>query len=247
MLCLWLCSFCRTKHLLSGFLVCVADFFSVWSILGMLKLLRILQSCLNLYHWPFCLAESFNKIQHIIIFSVCSVVINVIIEVFNLSWWSFFAGSSPDKPKQQGEATKPEHHGTTVPLLLKGKERRPISQLKAGVNTHKSTQQHRLNSSSLASMGSAKSRCLALCLTYCMIPPLLPVFLLAWFSSAESPVLSSVYPVVVSLLGHSLSFVLHMVSCLLSMRLPSNFQPFNKSAVHKPDTVRTIQQCERVL
>nr|XP_046257960.1 disintegrin and metalloproteinase domain-containing protein 12 isoform X2 [Scatophagus argus] len=41
-------------------------------------------------------------------------------------------GSSPDKHKQRGEPAKPESYGTTVPLLLKGKERRPLSQLKAG-------------------------------------------------------------------------------------------------------------------
>ncbi|XP_042358344.1 disintegrin and metalloproteinase domain-containing protein 12 [Plectropomus leopardus] len=38
-------------------------------------------------------------------------------------------GSSPDKAKQRGEATKPDRYGTTVPLLLKGKERRPFLQL----------------------------------------------------------------------------------------------------------------------
>ncbi|XP_078129812.1 disintegrin and metalloproteinase domain-containing protein 12 [Sander vitreus] len=41
-------------------------------------------------------------------------------------------GSSPDKAKQRGEATDPERYETTVPLLLKGKERRPFSQLTAG-------------------------------------------------------------------------------------------------------------------
>ncbi|XP_051233905.1 disintegrin and metalloproteinase domain-containing protein 12 isoform X2 [Dicentrarchus labrax] len=41
-------------------------------------------------------------------------------------------GSSSDKPKQRGEATKTERYGTTVPLLLKGKERRPLCQLPAG-------------------------------------------------------------------------------------------------------------------
>ncbi|XP_073337992.1 disintegrin and metalloproteinase domain-containing protein 12 isoform X1 [Pagrus major] len=40
-------------------------------------------------------------------------------------------GSSPDNPKRRGEATKPERYGTTVPLLLKGKERRPLNQLAA--------------------------------------------------------------------------------------------------------------------
>ncbi|XP_036979419.1 disintegrin and metalloproteinase domain-containing protein 12 isoform X2 [Acanthopagrus latus] len=40
-------------------------------------------------------------------------------------------GSSPDDPKPQVDATKPERYGTTVPLLLKGKERRPLNQLAA--------------------------------------------------------------------------------------------------------------------
>ncbi|XP_069548923.1 disintegrin and metalloproteinase domain-containing protein 12 isoform X2 [Brachyistius frenatus] len=41
-------------------------------------------------------------------------------------------GSSPDKADQHGEAAKPQRHGTTVPLVLRGKERRPLSQLTAG-------------------------------------------------------------------------------------------------------------------
>ncbi|XP_070834081.1 disintegrin and metalloproteinase domain-containing protein 12 isoform X2 [Chaetodon trifascialis] len=41
-------------------------------------------------------------------------------------------GSSPEETKQSREATKPERYGTTVPLLLKGKERRPLCQLTAG-------------------------------------------------------------------------------------------------------------------
>ncbi|KAM8739058.1 disintegrin and metalloproteinase domain-containing protein 12 isoform 2-T2 [Acanthopagrus schlegelii] len=40
-------------------------------------------------------------------------------------------GSSPDDPKPRVDATKPERYGTTVPLLLKGKERRPLNQLAA--------------------------------------------------------------------------------------------------------------------
>ncbi|XP_034464776.1 disintegrin and metalloproteinase domain-containing protein 12 isoform X2 [Hippoglossus hippoglossus] len=39
---------------------------------------------------------------------------------------------SPDKAEQGGEANKQERRGTTVPLLLKGKERRPLSQLTPG-------------------------------------------------------------------------------------------------------------------
>lgn len=50
-----------------------------------------------------------------------------------------FTGISPDEPKRRGEATTPEHYGTTVPLLLKGKERRPVNQLRTGVNAHKAT------------------------------------------------------------------------------------------------------------
>ncbi|XP_071336448.1 disintegrin and metalloproteinase domain-containing protein 12 isoform X2 [Trachinotus anak] len=41
-------------------------------------------------------------------------------------------GSSPDKAEQRGEETKPERRGTTVPLLLRGTEHRPLSQLTAG-------------------------------------------------------------------------------------------------------------------
>lgn len=51
----------------------------------------------------------------------------------------FFTGSSPDDPKPRVDATKPERYGTTVPLLLKGKERRPLDQLAARVNAHKAT------------------------------------------------------------------------------------------------------------
>nr|XP_020460047.1 disintegrin and metalloproteinase domain-containing protein 12-like isoform X1 [Monopterus albus] len=40
-------------------------------------------------------------------------------------------GSSPDKSKQRGEGIKSERHGTTVPLLLKGEEPRPLSELTA--------------------------------------------------------------------------------------------------------------------
>ncbi|XP_035028203.2 disintegrin and metalloproteinase domain-containing protein 12 isoform X2 [Hippoglossus stenolepis] len=39
---------------------------------------------------------------------------------------------SPDKAEQGGEANKQERRGTTVPLLLKGKEHRPLSQLTPG-------------------------------------------------------------------------------------------------------------------
>lgn len=45
----------------------------------------------------------------------------------------FLTGNSPYKTEQQEELTKP-HHETTVPLLLKGLERRPLSQLRSGVN-----------------------------------------------------------------------------------------------------------------
>ncbi|XP_039857341.1 disintegrin and metalloproteinase domain-containing protein 12 isoform X2 [Simochromis diagramma] len=41
-------------------------------------------------------------------------------------------GSSPDKAEQSGEATRPQTYETAVPLLLKGKERRPLSQLTSG-------------------------------------------------------------------------------------------------------------------
>uniref|UniRef100_A0A3Q1GTX0 ADAM metallopeptidase domain 12 n=1 Tax=Acanthochromis polyacanthus TaxID=80966 RepID=A0A3Q1GTX0_9TELE len=41
-------------------------------------------------------------------------------------------GSSPDKAERRGEETRPQRYGTTVPLLLKDKERRPLGQLTAG-------------------------------------------------------------------------------------------------------------------
>ncbi|XP_005727500.1 disintegrin and metalloproteinase domain-containing protein 12 isoform X2 [Pundamilia nyererei] len=41
-------------------------------------------------------------------------------------------GSSPDKAEQSGEATRPQTYETAIPLLLKGKERRPLSQLTSG-------------------------------------------------------------------------------------------------------------------
>ncbi|XP_026045156.1 disintegrin and metalloproteinase domain-containing protein 12 isoform X4 [Astatotilapia calliptera] len=41
-------------------------------------------------------------------------------------------GSSPDKAEQSGEATRPQTYETAIPLLLKGKELRPLSQLTSG-------------------------------------------------------------------------------------------------------------------
>ncbi|KAM7408559.1 hypothetical protein PAMA_002331 [Pampus argenteus] len=41
-------------------------------------------------------------------------------------------GSSPNKVEQQGGAAKPERYGTTVPVLLKGTERLPLSRLTPG-------------------------------------------------------------------------------------------------------------------
>ncbi|XP_047458331.1 disintegrin and metalloproteinase domain-containing protein 12 isoform X2 [Mugil cephalus] len=41
-------------------------------------------------------------------------------------------GSSPDKAEEHGEAAKPQRYRTTTPLLLRGTERRPLSQLTAG-------------------------------------------------------------------------------------------------------------------
>ncbi|XP_058508298.1 disintegrin and metalloproteinase domain-containing protein 12 isoform X2 [Solea solea] len=38
----------------------------------------------------------------------------------------------PEEAKQQAGTNQPQRHETTVPLLLKGKERRPLNQLKAG-------------------------------------------------------------------------------------------------------------------
>ncbi|XP_028278923.1 disintegrin and metalloproteinase domain-containing protein 12-like isoform X2 [Parambassis ranga] len=38
-------------------------------------------------------------------------------------------GSGPDKTEHRREAARPQRYGTTVPLLLKGKEYRPLSQL----------------------------------------------------------------------------------------------------------------------
>lgn len=120
-----------TAHLLIGFPAFVPGFFPVWII------------CLN--YWgndktglsytpdPFaCMPVSQNVLyKHLWCFKF-DVSCNY--QLFILSCWSFFffTGSSPD-------ATKPERYGTTVPLLLKGKERRPLSQLAARVNAHKAT------------------------------------------------------------------------------------------------------------
>ncbi|XP_030603289.1 disintegrin and metalloproteinase domain-containing protein 12 isoform X2 [Archocentrus centrarchus] len=41
-------------------------------------------------------------------------------------------GSSPDKAEQSVEASRPQTYETTIPLLLKGKELRPLSQLTSG-------------------------------------------------------------------------------------------------------------------
>ncbi|KAM9726799.1 disintegrin and metalloproteinase domain-containing protein 12 isoform 2-T2 [Menidia menidia] len=41
-------------------------------------------------------------------------------------------GSSPDEAKQQGDTAKPQRYETTVPLMLKGKEHRPLSLLTSG-------------------------------------------------------------------------------------------------------------------
>lgn len=46
----------------------------------------------------------------------------------------FFSGFSQAEHNQQGETTIPDHYETTVPLLLKGKEYRPLNQLRNGVN-----------------------------------------------------------------------------------------------------------------
>ncbi|MED6294443.1 hypothetical protein CHARACLAT_021129, partial [Characodon lateralis] len=46
---------------------------------------------------------------------------------------NLFTGSTPDKAKQQEDAAKPHRHETTVPLMLKGKERKPLSQLNPGI------------------------------------------------------------------------------------------------------------------
>uniref|UniRef100_A0A8C7Z7P9 ADAM metallopeptidase domain 12b n=1 Tax=Oryzias sinensis TaxID=183150 RepID=A0A8C7Z7P9_9TELE len=47
--------------------------------------------------------------------------------------YSLKEGSHPDKTEQLGDETKPQRHETTVPLMLKGKERRPLSMLTSGV------------------------------------------------------------------------------------------------------------------
>ncbi|XP_029962818.1 disintegrin and metalloproteinase domain-containing protein 12 [Salarias fasciatus] len=42
-------------------------------------------------------------------------------------------GSSPDGAEHHEKAARPQRSGTTIPLVLKGKERRPLSQLVAGM------------------------------------------------------------------------------------------------------------------
>ncbi|KAM6915932.1 disintegrin and metalloproteinase domain-containing protein 12 [Xenentodon cancila] len=42
-------------------------------------------------------------------------------------------GSSPDKTEQPGDVTNPRRYETTVPLIVKGEDRRPLSQLPSGI------------------------------------------------------------------------------------------------------------------
>lgn len=51
-------------------------------------------------------------------------------------------GSHPDKTEQLGDETKPQRHETTIPQILKGKERRPLSMLTSGVSIKATTNQH---------------------------------------------------------------------------------------------------------
>lgn len=62
-----------------------------------------------------------------------------------LCFFVFSTESFADKTEQQGHAAKPERYGTTVPLLLKGKDSEPLSHLTPGVNTHKAIQKHQPN------------------------------------------------------------------------------------------------------
>lgn len=47
----------------------------------------------------------------------------------------FFFTGDQEEAKHRGRTDGPKQYGTTVPLLLKGKDQRPLSELRAGVNT----------------------------------------------------------------------------------------------------------------
>ncbi|XP_018552431.1 disintegrin and metalloproteinase domain-containing protein 12 isoform X2 [Lates calcarifer] len=67
-----------------------------------------------------------------LIFALCFWCLSTATENADNTVYNTQGGSIPDEAKQRGEATKPERRGTTVPLLLRGKELRPLSQLTAG-------------------------------------------------------------------------------------------------------------------
>ncbi|XP_034753703.1 disintegrin and metalloproteinase domain-containing protein 12 isoform X1 [Etheostoma cragini] len=66
------------------------------------------------------------------LFALCVWCLSTATENADNTLYNAHEGSCPDKGKQQGEATKLERYETTVPLLLKGNERRPFLQLTAG-------------------------------------------------------------------------------------------------------------------
>ena len=103
---------------------------------------------------------------------------------------------SPDKAEQGGEANKQERRGTTVPLLLKGKERRPLSQLTPGVNTHKVTEQHYwLIGNCCLSQVQMSDSYFDITAVYDFLPCCLPAPPIAGFSfSRDFPFLSSIPP-----------------------------------------------------
>ncbi|XP_067374057.1 disintegrin and metalloproteinase domain-containing protein 12 isoform X2 [Channa argus] len=67
-----------------------------------------------------------------LIYALCLWCLSTATENADNMVYNILEGSSPDKAKQRGEAIKPERFLTTIPLLVKGKEHRPFSQLTAG-------------------------------------------------------------------------------------------------------------------
>lgn len=85
--------------------------------------------------WPFLSAFLFNKFlpQNC---KVCVTDVKVKFSPSSHVWVSLsvsLTGSHPDGNKSRGEAAPTENYESTIPLLLKGKDPRPLSQLRTRV------------------------------------------------------------------------------------------------------------------
>lgn len=85
--------------------------------------------------WPFCLHSCLtNSSCRTVKFAMLMLKLNSV----GSSRVSFclpplLTGSHPDGDKPRGEAAPTENYESTIPLLLKGKDPRPLSQLRTGV------------------------------------------------------------------------------------------------------------------